>query len=139
MRKHDVKIEDHNGHEVFFFVGELDETIDADIDRHVGPESRQANNYDPVLARFAVLRRAVSGLKIDGKPYMLGSDKKAPPRLGRDPETGKKLSEHLLGYVIKYNPFLVEEDDYREHFEEYALDDEKVPASDPTRFRAVGE
>jgi len=138
MRKHDVSFE-HGGHRVFCFVKELDDTITFDLNRYLSPSAQAKGDYDPSLAQYVVLRRGIDGLKIDRKAYSLQPGaKNSPPRI-KDAETDTTVLEHILGHIIRYNPFLVEEEDYREAFEEYVLDDQEVPESDPTPFpRAAG-
>jgi hypothetical protein len=134
-QKHPVSIPEYGGHAVFFFVTELDGTADLDLNRWLGDGARQRNAYDPDAAQFAMLRKGIEGLKIDGKTYSLENQKKYPPRI-RD-EEGKPLIYEMLGHVIKYNPFLVE--DFAEAFEEWVLDDVEGANTNPTPFRAVSE
>ena len=130
-RKHSFSFE-HDGHEVKGFVKELDDSITFTLNRLLSESARLAGNYDPDLAQFAVLREAVESLKIDGKTYAVGKTNKPIPRY-YDQDSEKTVLEAVLGYVIEKNPFLIEEDRYREAFEDYALDDD-VPESNPTEL-----
>lgn len=136
--KHHEKFE-HAGYTVNVFINDLDGLVDFDLDRFIGEPARRRNDYSPELAQFAMLKRAVEGLKVSEgnkvKTYSFSGGKKSPPRM-KDPDTGLTLAKHLLGYVIKHNMFLVEEEEYREAFEEYVLDEEVVPAKNPTPLRA---
>lgn len=135
LKKHRVSF-DHAGHQVSAFVKELDDQ-DATwtLNRLLSDSARDAGNYDPDLAQAAVLRLAVEDLKVDGKTYSLAKRNKGLP-IYVDEETDKTTLEHLLGYVIRHNPVLVQRDRYREAFEEFVLDDEDVYEADPTEALA---
>lgn len=141
MRKFPVKFDhgdkDGNTHEVRAFVKEMDDSITFTLNRLLSDSAREAGNYDPDLAQFAVLREATEKLNIDGKNYSLKKSNKGVPRY-KDPDLGKTVLEHLLGYIISYNDFLVEEEQYQPAFEEYALDDQEIPDENPSGVRAVG-
>lgn len=132
-RKHHFTFE-HDGHDVKGFVKELDDSITFTLNRLLSESARLAGNYDPDLAQFAVLREAVEGLKIDGKTYAIGKANKPIPRY-YDEDSEKTVLEAVLGYVVESNPFLVEEDRYREAFEDYVLDDAEVPEANPIELR----
>lgn len=127
---------DHAGHSVSAFVKELDDQ-DATwtLNRLLSDSARDAGNYDPDLAQAAVLRLAVDDLKVDGRTYSLSKRNKGLP-IYVDEETDKTTLEHLLGYVIRYNPVLVQRDRYRDAFEEFVLDEEDVYEADPTESLA---
>lgn len=135
QQKFPVTIPDFAGHKVFFFVVELDGTTVIDVNRHIGDGARQRNAYDPDLAQYVILRKGIEGLKIDDKTHSFTVEKKHPPHIRN--EEGKPLVFELLGHILKYNDWIIE--DYPEAFEEWVLDGEEVPASNPTRFQAVGE
>lgn len=141
MRKYPINFEhgDSKGetHTVRAFVKEMDDSITFTLNRMLSDSAREAGNYDPDLAQFAVLREAIERLNIDGKNYSLTKSNKGVPRY-KDQEINKTVLEHLLGYIIRYNEFLVEEEAYQAAFEEYALDDQVVPQEDPTELRTIG-
>lgn len=134
--RHFVKFEDHydedgNVHTVQFFAKELDDATIMLLDDFIGDEVRFTDRYRPGMARVSVLAQAVESLKIDGKHYDLKNTRKPIPRY-YNPDTEKSVMDVVLGYVIKYNPFFVEQDKYRDVFEKYALDDEEMIEQDPT-------
>lgn len=131
---------EHEGHKVFFKMKRLTETDLVNLDGHVGDEVKGTRNYAPHIARYLALQLAVEkkNIKIDDEWYKVeqGAKKTPPPVYD---QFGHSTLDHALGYVIHYNPALIEQDKYREAFEEYTLEEEDVPDEDPTPFpRSVG-
>ena len=135
-RKYSVKF-DHEGHKVRCMVTELTETDLADLDGSVGDEARRNNNYRPHIARYLALTKCVEKrrIKVDEKTYTVESGNKAPPVVIDDKD--HTTLDHLVGFVMYYNPVLLERERYREVFEDYALDEEEFPYEDPNGYRAV--
>jgi hypothetical protein len=128
--------EDGKSHKVSGFIVNLSDNDTFTLNRLTSDAARQAGNFDPDLAQFAALRSGVKLLKVDQRTYKIGDDKKPVPRI-LDPEYGQTIYERTLGFVIKFNPFLVEEERYRDVFEEFVLDDPdvEVPEEDPTELQ----
>lgn len=125
---------DGEAHNVFFKAKSLKETDLANIDGYVGDEARRAGNDAPHLARHVALVLGVEKerVKIDEKWYNVRQGSKAPPVI--IDENDRTTLEHALGYVIHFNKTLIEREKYREAFEDYTLEDEEIPDSDPTPF-----
>lgn len=138
-RRHHFKIEsfeheDGTTHDASGFVKELDDATIMLLDDFIGDEIRFTERYRPGMARVAVLSQALEGLKIDERSYDLKKTNKPIPRYW-DPEREKSLMDEVLGWVIHFNPFFVEQDKFVDVFGPYALEiDEQVveEQQDPT-------
>lgn len=127
---------DHVGHQVFGKIKPLLENDLPDIDRYVGDEAKRAGNYNPAYARFITTVKCIENekVKIDSKWYPLRGEK--APAIVID-ENDHSILEHFLAYIIRENQVLIEREQYREAFKDYAFDEEDMPQEDPTPFPRV--
>lgn len=125
---------DHDGHRVIVWVGQLEDDVTFTLNRYLSDSARETGRYDEGMAQYVAIVRSVEKLKIDEKVYNLRKGKGVPRYY--DSSNDKTLLEHVLGYVIRHNPFLVEEERYSDAFEEYSLDATPEPMRDPTESPA---
>lgn len=112
----------HDGHRCVVWVDKLPDDTTFTLNRYLGDSARTNGRYDEGMAQLGVLGAGISKLKIDETVFSLTKGKRVDRYY--DEETGKTVLEHALGFVIRVNPFLVQEERYRDAFEEYVLEDD---------------
>ncbi len=146
MAKKTQRVErfEHDGRRVVVWIEELPDDITFTLNRYLSDTARAAGRYDEGMAQLGVLGAGISKIKIYDDTYVLTKGKRVPRYY--DDEVGKTVLEHSLGYVIRHNRFLVEEERFSEAFEEYVLgedqdgdgDDEDEGASAKGSTRTLG-